>query len=85
MVINLRIKEEIFGKEVLNASADVLGRVKDVEVNPDTNEMEAFVVSKGGVAESLGFSNNDLIIPIERVKQIGDKILLEDEGGYTII
>jgi sporulation protein YlmC with PRC-barrel domain len=47
--------------------------------------MEAFVVSKGGVAESLGFSNNDLIIPIERVKQIGDKILLEDEGGYTII
>lgn len=79
MVINLRIKEEIFGKEVLNGSADVLGRVKDVEVNPETNEMEAFVVSKGGVSESLGFSNNDLIIPIDKVKQIGDKILLEDE------
>jgi sporulation protein YlmC with PRC-barrel domain len=84
VVINLRIREEIFGKEVLNGSADVLGRVKDVEVNPETSEMEAFVVSKGGIAESLGFSSDELIIPIDKIKQIGDKILLEDELDYTI-
>ncbi len=84
MVINLRIREEIIGKEVLNGQAEVLGRVKDVEVNGETNEIEALILSKGGISESLGLSSNEVIIPIEQVKQIGDKILLENETEYLI-
>jgi len=75
----LRIIEEIIGKEVLDGSAIVIGRVKDVEVNAETNVIEAFVVSKGGISESLGLSGNEEIVPFENVKQIGDKILLENE------
>ena len=45
MVINLRIREEIIGKEVLNGQAEVLGRVKDVEANEETNEIEALIFS----------------------------------------
>ena len=75
----MRIMEEIIGKEVLDNSAMIIGRVKDVEVNAETNEIEAFVVSKGGISESLGLSGNEMVIPFGRVKQIGDKILLEDE------
>lgn len=78
-VIYLRIMEDIIGKEVLDGSAMIIGRVKDIEVNAESNKMEAFVISKGGISESLGLSGNDLIIPFERVKQIGDKILLESE------
>ncbi len=76
--------EEIIGKEVLDGSALILGRVKDIEVNAETNEMEAFIVRKGGISESLGLSHNELIIPFGRIKQIGDKILLEDEVDYVI-
>lgn len=83
-VINLRIIKEIIGKEVINGSAVIIGRVKDIDINFDTNEMEAFVVTKGGISESLGLSNGELIIPIERIKQIGDKILLEDEVDYVL-
>ncbi len=76
--------EEIIGKEVLDGSAMIIGRVKDIEVNAETNEMEAFIISKGGISESLGLSGNELIIPFEQVKQIGDKILLEIEMDYAI-
>jgi sporulation protein YlmC with PRC-barrel domain len=80
----VRIMEEIIGKEVLDNSAMIIGRVKDVELNAETNEIEAFVVSKGGISESLGLSGSEMVIPFERIKQIGDKILLEDEMGSNI-
>jgi len=83
VVINLRIREEIIGKEVLNGQAEVLGRVKDVEANEETNEIEALILSKGGISESLGLSSNEVIVSIEQVKQIGDKILLEDKIEYS--
>jgi sporulation protein YlmC with PRC-barrel domain len=75
--------EDIIGKEVLDSSAMIIGKVKDVQVNAETNEMEAFIVGKGGISESLGLSNNDLVIPFDRVKQIGDKILLDYEMEYA--
>ena len=83
-VIELRIMEEIIGKEVIDSSAMIIGRVKDIEVNGETNAMEAFIISKGGISESLGLSGNELVVPYERVKEIGDKILLENEMEYTI-
>ena len=82
-MINLRIREEIIGKEVLNGQAEVLGRVKDVEANEETNEIESLILSKGGISESLGLSSNEVIVPIEQVKQIGDKILLGDKIEYS--
>ncbi|HTX61410.1 MAG TPA: PRC-barrel domain-containing protein [Methanobacterium sp.] len=76
--------EEIIGKEVLDGSAMIIGRVKDIEVDEKTNQMDAFIISKGGISESLGLSGNDIVIPFTRVKQIGDKILLEAEIEYTV-
>ncbi len=75
----MRIMEEIIGKEVLDSSAIIIGRIKDIEVNWESNEIEALIIGKGGISESLGLSGNETIIPYERVKQIGDKILLENE------
>lgn len=71
--------EEVIGKELLDSSAMIIGRVKDVEVNTLTNEIEALVISKGGISESLGLSGNEILIPIGRIKEIGDKILLKNE------
>ena len=80
----MRIMEEVIGKEVLDSSAMIIGRVKDVEVNAETNEMEAFIISKGGISESLGLSGNEILIPFGRIKEIGDKILLKNDMESAI-
>nr|WP_319374536.1 PRC-barrel domain-containing protein [uncultured Methanobacterium sp.] len=78
----MRIVQEIVGKEVLDSSAVVIGRVKDLEVNFITNEIESFIVGKGGISEGLGLSKGETIVPYDMVSKIGDKILLKsrDEG-----
>lgn len=80
----MRVTKDIIGKEVLDSSATIIGKVKDVEVNLGTRKMEAIVIGKGGISESIGISKEENVIPIDMVKQIGDKILLKeniDEPG----
>lgn len=73
----MRIVEEVIGKEVLDSSATIIGKVKDVEVNVETNEIEAFVLGKGGISEGLGISKGETIVSFDMISQIGDKILLK--------
>lgn len=83
----MRIAEEIIGKEVLDSSAVIIGKVKDVEVNIETTKIESFVLGKGGISEGLGLSKGETIVPYEMVKKIGDKILLksrEEESGLEL-
>ncbi|MCG2829349.1 PRC-barrel domain-containing protein [Methanothermobacter sp. K4] len=75
----MRIVEEIISKEVLDSSATVIGKVKDVEVDIESQTIEALVLGKGGISEGLGLSKGETIVPYEMVKKIGDKILLR--GG----
>ena len=79
----MSIVEEIVGKEVLDSSAVVIGKVKDVEVNFETNQILSFVVSKGGISEGLGLSKGETIVPYDMVSKIGDKILLKSREGET--
>ncbi|MGO9386777.1 MAG: PRC-barrel domain-containing protein [Methanobacterium sp.] len=72
----MRIMEKIIGKEVIDNSALILGRVKDIEVNIETNEIEALILGKGGITESLGLSDSEVIISYDIIKEIGDKILI---------
>ncbi len=78
MVIKMRINEQIKGKEVVDSSGMLVGKVKDIEVNWANNEIEAIVLGKGGISESLGLSKEENIIPYDMIKQIGDKILLKE-------
>lgn len=78
MVINMRIIEEIVGKEVLDSSAVVIGKVRDLELNVETNQIEAFILGKGGISEGLGLSKGETVVPYDMIKQIGDKILLKN-------
>jgi len=75
----MRIKEKIIGKEVVDIHALVIGKVKDVEVNLETNALEAFVVGKNGLFDGIGGSN-DVIVPMKMVMAIGDKILVKSEA-----
>ena len=73
----MRIKDELFGKEVLDADIQIIGKVSDVILDRDTFEITDLVLKKAGISEQIKASEN--IVPMELVKVIGDKILLKGE------
>jgi sporulation protein YlmC with PRC-barrel domain len=73
------IKKEIIGKEVVDTSGIVIGKVQDVDVDFETQTLEAFIVGKGGIFEGIGRSSGGTVIPYEIVKIIGDKVLLTSD------
>ena len=73
----MRIKDELFGKEVLDAEIQIVGKVTDVVLDSDTFEITDLVIKKTGLSEQIKASEN--LVPMELVKVIGDKILLKGE------
>lgn len=71
----MRIKDELFGIEVLDADIQIVGKVYDVIFDKDSFEITDFVIKKTGFSEQIKASEN--VIPVELVKVIGDKILLK--------
>lgn len=81
----MRIKEEIIGKEVVDSSGIVIGKVKDVEVDFETQIMESFIVGEGGFFASFGRSKGETVVPYGMVKIIGDKLLLKNEIHENVV
>ena len=73
----MRIKDELFGKEVLDAEIQIVGKVTDVILDKDTFEITDLLIKKTGLSEQIKASEN--LVPMELVKVIGDKILLKGE------
>ena len=73
----MRVKDELFGKEVLDADIQIVGKVYDVVLDKDTFEITDLVIKKTGLSEQIKASED--LVPMELVKVIGDKILLKGE------
>lgn len=73
----MRIKDELVGKEVIDADIQIAGKVIDAVFDKDTFEVTDLVIKKTGFSEQLKSSEN--LVPMELVKVIGDKILLKGE------
>ncbi len=74
------MKKEIIGKEVVDTSGVVIGKVEDVEVNFETQTLEGLMVSKGGgLFGSIGGSSGGTLVPYDDIKVIGDKVLLTEK------
>lgn len=71
----MRIRDELFGIEVLDDDIQIVGKVYDVIMDRDTFEITDIVIKKTGFSEQIKASEN--VIPMELVKVIGDKILLK--------
>ena len=66
-------------KEVINISdGKRLGFVSDVEIDLESGRVDAIVIPSGG--RLLGFigRDNEFIIPWEKIKKIGEDIILVD-------
>ena len=73
----MRIKDELFGKEVIDADIQIVGKISDAIFDKDTFELTDIVIKKTGFSEQIKASEN--VIPIELIKVIGDKVLLKGE------
>lgn len=73
----MRVKDELFGKEVLDAEIQIVGKVADIVIDKATFEVTDLVIKKTGFSEQIKASEN--MVPMELVKAIGDKILLKGE------
>ena len=73
----MRIRDELFGKEVLDADIQIVGKVSDVVLDKDTYEITDLVLKKTGFSEQIKAREN--LVPMELVKVIGDKIILKGE------
>lgn len=63
-------------KEVINLSdGKRLGYVQDVEANFETGEITAIIVPGNSKIFSVG-NKNDIVIPWEKIKRIGEDIIL---------
>ena len=73
----MRIKDELFGKEVLDADIQIVGKVTDVVFDKDSFEITDVVIKGSGLSEQ--FKASEDLVPMEIIKVIGDKILLKGE------
>ena len=74
----MRIVKELVGKEVLGTDVVIMGKVVDVDFDFDEEKVESIIVSKGGIQETLNISKSELVIPLDMIHKIGDKIILKD-------
>ena len=73
----MRLVKEFIGKEVLSAEVEILGKVSDIDLDVDSNQIESLIVSGSGIQNTLKISNGELVIPFDTVDKIGDKVVLK--------
>ena len=77
MVNNMKLFDQLKGKEVIDDKGNKKGNISDVEWNPETNKVEFLIVTEGrGPSAAIGRGEKK-IIAYEKVHSIGDKVLLK--------
>lgn len=74
----MRLLDDIIGKEILDSQANIIGKVKDIEIDTTSNKIESIIVTKGGFNNKIGSSSKEEKIPFEEVGRVGDKIILNE-------
>ncbi len=72
----MKIEGELVGKEVIDASGDQVGVVKDVEWDFDSKRVESIELQEAGISAKIGLGEKK-VVPINMVEQIGDKVLIK--------
>ena len=77
----MKFVKELIGKEVLNKDAFIVGKVSDIEFDPETKIIESLVLKKGSISETLNISKGENVVPFDFIESIGDKIILKDTNS----
>jgi sporulation protein YlmC with PRC-barrel domain len=72
----MKIESELLGKEVIDASGDQVGIVKDVEWDFKSKEVKSIELKEAGISAKIGLGEKK-VVPINMVDEIGDKVLIK--------
>jgi sporulation protein YlmC with PRC-barrel domain len=72
----MKIEGELVRKEVIDASGDQVGIVKDVEWDFKSKRVESIELEEAGISAKIGLGEKK-IVPINMVDEIGDKVLIK--------
>lgn len=72
----MKIDDDLLGKEVIDASGDKIGIVKEVEWDFNSKKVEALELEDEGISSKIGLGEKK-IVPINDVKEIGDRVLIK--------
>ncbi len=75
----MRLLDDIIGKEILDSSANIIGKVKDIEIDTTSHKIESIIITKGGFSKKIMSSNEEDRIPFEMINRVGDKIILKED------
>lgn len=71
----MKIKDEVIGREVLDPTGHKIGEVEDVDVDFESDRIEALVLHEGG-----RFRGKERIIPFSMVETVGERIILKKDS-----
>lgn len=74
----MRLQNDIINKEIVDDKGNILGKVKDIELDTSTRKVTSIIISKEEKNKFTIMKDNSIeeIIPFEEVGSIGDKIIL---------
>lgn len=72
----MKIDDGLLGKEVIDASGDKVGIVKEVEWDFNSKKVESIELEEAGISSKIGLGEKK-VVPINEVKEIGDKVLIK--------
>ena len=75
----MRLLDDVIGKEILDCNANILGKVKDLEIDAASKKIEFIITTKAGKSKKILISNEEEKIPFEMVSRVGDKIILQED------
>lgn len=75
----MRLLNDIIGKEIIDSSANTIGTVKDLEIDPSSGRVDSIIITKSGSRKKFGTTNEEDKIPFEMISRIGDKIILKED------
>lgn len=74
----MRINEDIIGKEVLDSSASIIGKVQDVEYDSAINSLTSLIIITTSSKNFFKSEEKKIKLPFEAIQSIGDKIIIKD-------
>ncbi|MFA5048045.1 MAG: PRC-barrel domain-containing protein [Patescibacteria group bacterium] len=79
MTLNLK---QIIGLTTQNKSGELLGKIKDLEINSDSGQIEKYLIKKSALIK--GLLVEDLIIDSSQVVEMNENLLVVDDGTVPI-
>ena len=73
---NIKISDELIGKDVIDESGDLVGLINDVDWDFETNTVKSIILKETGISAKIGLGYKK-IVPYGMIEAVGDKVMIK--------